>query len=72
MEVHNWFIIISGTEIDLEIAAASLQTTVGENRRQNANTLFYLDGKRLRLQRPLDRDENDLSSVIFQVVSTIC
>ena len=43
---------------------------MGENRGQNARTLFYLDGKRLRLQRPLDRDPNDLSSVIFQVMPT--
>ena len=28
---------------------------------------FELDGKALRLRRPLDRDEKDLSSIMFQV-----
>ena len=28
---------------------------------------FELDGKALRLRKPLDRDEKDLSSIMFQV-----
>ncbi len=28
---------------------------------------FALDGKRLKLLKPLDRDEGDLSSIMFQV-----
>ena len=28
---------------------------------------FELDGKTLRLRKPLDRDEKDLSSIMFQV-----
>jgi hypothetical protein len=28
---------------------------------------FVLDGKRLRLVRPLDRDPKDLASIVFQV-----
>ena len=30
---------------------------------------FELDGKTLRLRKPLDRDEKDLSSIMFQVWS---
>ena len=28
---------------------------------------FRLEGKSVRLQEPLDRDESDLSSIVFQV-----
>ena len=28
---------------------------------------FVLDGKRLRLTKPLDRDAKDLASIVFQV-----
>ena len=31
------------------------------------NEFFRLDGKAVRLTRPLDRDEKDLSSIVFQV-----
>ena len=51
-----------GTEIELKIA--SLETDVSRDR---AEDIFYLEGKKLKLRRPLDRDENDLSSLIFQV-----
>ena len=42
-------------------------TPIDVSREIRAEEMFYLDGKTLRLLRPLDRDENDLSSVIFQV-----
>ena len=29
---------------------------------------FRLEGKSIRLQEPLDRDESDLSSIVFQVM----
>ncbi len=31
------------------------------------DNLFALSGKRIKLVKPLDRDENDLSSIMFQV-----
>lgn len=30
--------------------------------------LFFLNGKRLQLLSPLDRDENNLSHIVFQVM----
>ncbi len=34
---------------------------------EEENDFFYLEGKSLRLKRPLDRDEKDLSSLMIQV-----
>lgn len=31
--------------------------------------LFFLNGKKLQLLSPLDRDENSLSHIVFQVVN---
>ena len=33
----------------------------------SSRDMFALDGKRIRLLKPLDRDENDISSIMFQV-----
>jgi len=50
--------ISGGGEISLEIASSSRR-------------VFSLTDKRLRLISPLDRDINDISSVILQVIPII-
>ena len=54
---------VPGEDISLDIVPA-LDGGDGKER------LFRLDGKRLKLVQPLDRDPEDLSSVTFQVTCT--
>ena len=57
-------ILFLGTDIELQLSSVENDLT-----RDRAEDIFYLEGKNLKLRRPLDRDENDLSSIIFQVLS---
>ena len=57
-------ILFLGTDIELQLSSVENDLT-----RDRAEDIFYLEGKSLKLRRPLDRDENDLSSMIFQVLS---
>ena len=57
-------ILFLGTDIELQLSSVENDLT-----RDRAEDIFYLEGKSLKLRRPLDRDENDLSSIIFQVLS---
>ncbi|CAG0901373.1 unnamed protein product [Cyprideis torosa] len=51
----------SGSDIVLEI----------EEGRSEGGRLFRLSGKRLRLTQPLDREDGDLSSLVFQLSCTV-
>ena len=51
-----------GSDIELKISSVEDDLT-----RDRAEDIFSLEGKSLKLRRPLDRDANDLSSIIFQV-----
>lgn len=65
---------LSFAAIDQETVPAELPVT-GDPRNETILELsatgrlplFTLDGKKLRLLRPLDRDEENLSHVVFQV-----
>ena len=61
MNVFNMNLLL-GSDIELKISSVEDDLT-----RDRAEDIFYLEGKSLKLRRPLDRDANDLSSIIFQV-----
>ncbi|XP_014216092.1 cadherin-99C [Copidosoma floridanum] len=67
-----------GDSIDQETVPAELPVigdptneTILELNLTGRQPLFTLDGKRLRLLRPLDRDEDNLSHVFFQLSCTV-
>ena len=62
LQRYNCNDLFKGTDIELKMSSVE-----DEISRERAEDIFYLEGKSLKLRRPLDRDANDLSSIIFQV-----
>lgn len=54
--------------IELPVNGDPWNETILELSSTGRQPLFTLEGKRLRLIRPLDRDEENLSHVVFQVL----